>query len=161
MGKTYNKVKKNESPADKTSKEVTIQCERMRNMRVGGSSTSSQMMPSKNINQERSSQVGTSETVKINNEVKAQQNSFKETGTVNGEKYSEKEIIDFIEESNEKILTYNRKFEFSIHEKTKKIMVKVLDTSTDEIIREIPAEKFLDVIGGLQEIAGMIVDKKI
>lgn len=77
------------------------------------------------------------------------------------EKYSERDIKDIIEKANDDFVIYDRRFEFSVHEKTKKISVKVLDTVTDEVIREIPPEKILDLVAGIWEMAGIIVDKKI
>lgn len=76
-------------------------------------------------------------------------------------KYREEEIIDAIESANKKFIAYDRKFEFSIHEKTKQIMVKVIDVNTNEIIREIPPEKILDLVASIWEISGIIVDEKI
>ena len=76
-------------------------------------------------------------------------------------KYREDEIIGAIESANKKFVVYDRKFEFSIHEKTKQIMVKVIDVNTDEVIREIPPEKILDLVAAIWEISGIIVDEKI
>lgn len=76
-------------------------------------------------------------------------------------KYSEEEIIGAIESANEKFVAYDRRFEFSIHEKTKEIMVKVIDVNTDQVIREIPPEKILDMVAAIWEAAGIFVDEKI
>lgn len=51
-------------------------------------------------------------------------------------------------------------YEFQVHEKTGKIMSKLINTDTGEVVREIPPEKILDVIAGLWEIAGIIIDDK-
>lgn len=80
---------------------------------------------------------------------------------VEEKRYSEEEVIDFIEKANDQFVAYDRKFEFSIHEKTKQIMIKILDSVTNEVIREIPPEKVLDMVAGLMEMAGIIVDEKI
>lgn len=72
----------------------------------------------------------------------------------------EKEIIDGIESANEKIEIYNRRLEFSIHEKTKDIMIKIVDSDTDEVIREIPPKKILDLVANMLERAGLLVDEK-
>ena len=80
---------------------------------------------------------------------------------VEEKKYSEEEVIKFIEKANSEFVAYDRKFEFSIHEKTKQIMVKILDSTTNEVIKELPPEKVLDIVAGLWEVAGIIVDKKI
>lgn len=76
-------------------------------------------------------------------------------------KISEEELIHAIEAANKSVKLYDRKLEFSIHEKTKEIMVKVIDTNTDEVIREIPPEKILDMVAKLWEMAGILVDEKV
>lgn len=73
---------------------------------------------------------------------------------------SDKVIINAIEKANRAISGANRKFEFSIHEKTKEIMVKVIDSDTNEVIREIPNEKILDMVAKMWEMAGLIVDER-
>ena len=72
----------------------------------------------------------------------------------------EQEIIDAIERANKSLEIINTRFEFSIHEGTKEIMVKVLDDVTGEIIREIPPEKILDLVAKMWEMAGLFVDEK-
>lgn len=72
----------------------------------------------------------------------------------------EKLIMEAIEQANQKMLGPNREFEFAIHKKTKQIMVKVLDSETKEIIREIPPEKVLDAVAAMCELAGLFVDEK-
>lgn len=73
---------------------------------------------------------------------------------------SDKVVIDAIEKANRAISGANRRFEFSIHEKTKEIMVKVINSDTNEIIREIPPEKILDMVATMWEMAGILVDER-
>lgn len=75
--------------------------------------------------------------------------------------YTEDELIRSIESANEEFIIYDRKLEFSIHEQTKQIMVKVIDVSTDEVIREIPPEKILDAVAFRWKAAGILVDERI
>lgn len=89
-----------------------------------------------------------------------------QSGTINQQapeekQYPEKEIIKAIEEANKEFVAYDRRFEFSVHEKTKEIVIKVIDTKTDEVIREIPPEKILDMVAKLCELAGVFVDEKV
>ncbi len=70
-------------------------------------------------------------------------------------------LIEAVDNTNKMLEGYNRRFEISIHEKTNAVMVKVIDESTDEVIREIPPEKILDMVAALWEMAGIIVDKRI
>ncbi|WP_339278964.1 flagellar protein FlaG [Paenibacillus sp. FSL W8-1187] len=53
------------------------------------------------------------------------------------------------------------KVEFSVHKETNAIMIKVLNKDTNELIREVPPEKTLDVAAKLMEIAGLLVDTRI
>ncbi|AEV70510.1 flagellar protein FlaG [Acetivibrio clariflavus] len=73
---------------------------------------------------------------------------------------SEEEVLEAIEKANKAIVGSKRQFEFSIHEKTKQIMVKVIDAETQEIIREIPPEKILDMVAKMWELAGILVDER-
>lgn len=73
---------------------------------------------------------------------------------------SERIVIDAIEKANEAVSVANRRFEYSIHERTKQIMVKVINVETEEIIREIPPEKILDLVAMIWEMAGLIVDER-
>lgn len=64
-----------------------------------------------------------------------------------------------IAEMNRKI---NSKEEaiFGVHEDTNRIMIKIVDKDTKEVVKEFPPEKTLDMIAKVWEIAGIIVDEK-
>ena len=49
---------------------------------------------------------------------------------------------------------------FKYHDDTNRISITVKNTDTDEIIREIPPEKALDMIAKAWELAGLMVDEK-
>lgn len=68
--------------------------------------------------------------------------------------------LDIITRANKAINGTSCSFEYSIHESTKKIMVKVIDRETKDIVREIPPEKILDMVARLWEIAGILVDER-
>lgn len=74
---------------------------------------------------------------------------------------AEEKIIKAIEEANKKLVNVDTTLEFSIHERTKQIMVKVIDKGTEEIIKEIPSEKVLNMIADMYEAAGLMIDEKI
>jgi len=50
--------------------------------------------------------------------------------------------------------------EFGYHEGTHRITIKLKDKQTDKIVKEIPAEKTLDMIEKAWELAGILVDEK-
>lgn len=79
-----------------------------------------------------------------------------------GETFSlgEEQLIAAIERANRALQGNFTSFEFSIHEGTKEIMVKVLNRDTGEVIREIPSEKVLDLVAKMWEMAGVFVDER-
>ncbi|OGO77290.1 MAG: hypothetical protein A2Y23_02630 [Clostridiales bacterium GWB2_37_7] len=72
----------------------------------------------------------------------------------------EKQWINLIERANKALSGGDRSFEFSIHEATKEIVVKVIDKDTNEVIREIPNEKILDMVAKMWEMSGIFVDER-
>lgn len=75
-------------------------------------------------------------------------------------KVSNNEIIRSIERANEKVTTKNTELRFSVHEKTRAIMIKVMNSDTQEVIREIPSEQILDMVANFMELAGLYIDEK-
>ena len=73
---------------------------------------------------------------------------------------SPEKVKDAINEINQKIRPTNTQCEFKYHEKTNRISITVRDRATDEVIREIPPEKTLDMIAKSLELAGILVDEK-
>lgn len=92
-------------------------------------------------------------TLENNNEIKPK--TDKKNNLVDDHK-----VIEAIEKANKQFKTFDRKLEFSIHEKTKQIMVKVINTDDDTVIREIPSEKILDMVAKIWEMSGIFVDEK-
>jgi flagellar protein FlaG len=79
-----------------------------------------------------------------------------------GEYYtiSDEQLIKAIEKSIQAMQGKTTTLEFTVHDKTKIISVKVKDANTGEVIREIPPEKTLDFVAKLWQMAGMLIDEK-
>ena len=73
----------------------------------------------------------------------------------------ELQLIEAIEKANATLRGANTSFKFSIHEGTKEIMVQVINNETQEVVREIPPQKILDMVAKMWELAGIIVDRHI
>lgn len=73
---------------------------------------------------------------------------------------TEKVVSDAVEKVNKMFEGTNRRFEISVHEKTGGIMIKIVDSITNEVIREVPPRKILDMIANMMEMAGLIVDER-
>lgn len=50
---------------------------------------------------------------------------------------------------------------FLYHEKIGDYYVQIIDDNTNEVLREIPPKKFLDMVAGIWEQIGLIVDEKV
>lgn len=70
------------------------------------------------------------------------------------------EIKSAINQANRRAKFGHANAEFSYHEETKRISIKIVDQDTNEVIREIPPEETLDMISRMWELAGIIVDEK-
>lgn len=66
-----------------------------------------------------------------------------------------KNINDF-----NKIINHNTVAEFGYNEPTNRITIKIKDKETDEVIKEIPSEKALEMLARAWELAGILVDEK-
>ena len=64
-----------------------------------------------------------------------------------------------IEKMNEQLPHSEAKF--GIHEATNRVMIKLVDKDTQEVIKEIPPEKTLDMLAKSMEIAGVLLDQKL
>lgn len=65
-----------------------------------------------------------------------------------------------IAEMNEKINNSNQEAIFGVHEETNRVMIKIVDKETKEVVKEFPPEKTLDMIAKVWEVAGILVDEK-
>lgn len=59
-----------------------------------------------------------------------------------------------------KLINHNTVAEFGYNEPTNRITIKIKDKDTDEVIREIPSEKALEMLARAWELAGLLVDEK-
>lgn len=69
-------------------------------------------------------------------------------------------VQEAVDEINRVLHYMNERLEFSIHEATNRVMVRVFDRETEEVLREIPPEQILDLVAKLQELVGLLVDKR-
>ena len=90
-----------------------------------------------------------------NSSSQEQQNGSEDTETTQPSLDQVKKAIDTI---NKK--ANNSTIQFGVHEATNRITIKIIDKDTKKVIREVPAEKTLDMIAKAWEMAGILVDEK-
>lgn len=65
-----------------------------------------------------------------------------------------------IKQANERLADVHKYMERDVHEVTKTVIYKLVDSNTKEVIREFPPEKIQDMIAKMWELAGLFVDEK-
>lgn len=73
---------------------------------------------------------------------------------------SKQHIKSEISKANNRLKSHNTKCEFGYHEETRRVTIKVMDKDTEEVIREIPPEKTLEMIEKMWELAGFLIDER-
>lgn len=69
------------------------------------------------------------------------------------------EMLEELEMDIEAI--HNIGLRFSKHNDTGRTMIKILDKETKELIREVPSEEALDLIARIEEMIGILFDRKV
>lgn len=72
----------------------------------------------------------------------------------------EKELKDLIEKANLLLSSSDTRVQYSVHDKTNQIIIKLIDSKTNEVVREIPPEKMVDLVYNLCQQMGIFVDIK-
>ena len=97
-------------------------------------------------------------TVKIVAADKADAQGQDGNNAANQQQPSNEQIKKAVEQLNKNMA--NSTAIFGIHEGTNRVTIKIVDKDTKEIIKELPAEKTLDMIAKAWELAGILVDEK-
>lgn len=83
-----------------------------------------------------------------------------EENNVDYKEINEKFIKSEISKVNSRIKRHNIKCKFDYHDEINRITIKIMDKDTEEVIREIPPEKTLDMIQKMWELAGLLIDER-
>lgn len=76
------------------------------------------------------------------------------------ETYSNEQIVEIVEEASKALEVVNTELTFRVHEGTGRPVIQLVELVSKEVIREIPPERMLDIVAGIWEWAGLIVDRK-
>lgn len=62
---------------------------------------------------------------------------------------------------NKFLETTNTELRFKFHNELKTYYVTLINAKTDEVVREIPAKKLMDMYASMRDFVGFFIDKKI
>jgi flagellar protein FlaG len=75
--------------------------------------------------------------------------------------YTKEEVAREIQHLNKWFESRQSHLKFVLHEKLNEYYVQVIDNDTNEVLREIPPKKIMDIVASFYEKLGFIVDEKI
>lgn len=77
------------------------------------------------------------------------------------EEITKEKAEELVEGLNDYLEPMNTSVQFEFHDKLDRYYVSVVDRETDEVVKEIPPKKLLDVYAAMAEFMGFIVDERI
>ena len=88
----------------------------------------------------------------------SQEKGFSGKEDSQGKEATNEQIRKAVEQINKNM--GNSEAVFGIHEKTNRVMIKIVDKETKKVIKELPPEKTLDMIAKVWDMAGILVDER-
>jgi flagellar protein FlaG len=73
----------------------------------------------------------------------------------------EDQLTEVVNSMNEFLQASHTSLKFVLHDELNEYYVTLVDDLTQEIVREIPSKKMLDMYAAMTEFVGLMVDKKI
>lgn len=70
------------------------------------------------------------------------------------------ELERAVEQMTRTARIFHTNLEFSTHEETGRILVRVIDNDTGQVVREIPPQKLLDAAASIQQALGLLFDER-
>lgn len=79
---------------------------------------------------------------------------------LDSEIFKKLDFSEIVEEASKALEVINTELSFKVHEGTGRPVIQLIETGTDRVVREIPPEKMLDIVAGIWDWAGLMVDRK-
>ena len=70
------------------------------------------------------------------------------------------DLKEIIEDINKVVAPFTTRLAFSVHKETGRTIIVVMDSQTNEVIRQIPTEEMLRLMVQMRGILGMLVNKQ-
>ncbi|MFJ7408997.1 MULTISPECIES: flagellar protein FlaG [unclassified Lysinibacillus] len=85
----------------------------------------------------------------------------RELPTAEDQEISKDKLQNAVDTVNEFLQVNHNASKFVLHDGLDRYFVQVVNTQTDEVVKEIPPKKLLDAFYEMKKLLGMIVDEKI
>lgn len=71
------------------------------------------------------------------------------------------DVVKSAEKLNKAVDAFGVQVRFEVHEETGRMVVKVVDRASGELIRQIPPEQILKISAEMEKLVGLLVDEKV
>ncbi|MFC4023851.1 flagellar protein FlaG [Oceanobacillus longus] len=100
-------------------------------------------------------------TVMESSEIKTDNKYEQEQSQKQNAMINNKDLEMAVSKMNDFLEPLRRNVKFELHDKLNKYYVTVINSSTKEVIKEIPPKKMLDMYAEMADFMGFLIDKKI
>ncbi len=88
------------------------------------------------------------------------ENAHHHSGSEDGKHSSARgDVAAVVETLNRSVKSYNDRISFTYNDKANSVIMKIIDTETSEVVREIPAKDAVKLLESIQDYIGMLVDE--
>jgi len=71
------------------------------------------------------------------------------------------DLRDISEALNKFLQSLDTGIQFKVYDKTKQLIVQVVDQKTGQVLKEFPPHQLLDTIAAIRQYVGVLLDKKV
>ena len=77
------------------------------------------------------------------------------------EEIPREEVEKAVEKLNRLMGIVDKRVELRVDEKSKRVVVKIIDKQNDEVLDEIPSQRALDILNSFSDMIGLMFDKRV
>jgi flagellar protein FlaG len=100
-----------------------------------------------------------SQSVQTSVKIRPDQSNTEKGKTYDDVKLTKENVNDLVDVLNSAARSVNERVSFSFHEKANRVIMKIVNTKTDEVVREIPPKEMIKLLEEMHELIGMFVDE--
>ena len=78
-----------------------------------------------------------------------------------GQKVNPQDLKKHADQLNQVMQIFNYNIRFSVDRESKRVIVKVVNPATEEVVRQIPPEEMLQIMKRIDRMLGLILDEKV
>jgi flagellar protein FlaG len=98
---------------------------------------------------------------KASSSIESQKQNHASASETSEHEISKEKLEEVVKGLNEFLQPSHTLLRFKLHDELQEYYVQIINERTNEVIREIPPKKLLDIYAAMMEFVGLIVDKKI